>query len=66
MKVVMATLVLSMKTHSLSPEFVKNIKILKNHIVVAFSSGRNLLYMRTLVKDIFDKYYKLYKLKMVQ
>ena len=46
---------LSMKTHSLSPEFVKNIKILKKSVKVAFSSGRNLLYMRTLVKDIFDK-----------
>lgn len=45
----------TMKTHSLSPKFVQNIVELKKHITVAFSSGRNLLYLRTLVKDFFDR-----------
>lgn len=45
---------LSMKTHKLSDEFIKNIFELKKHVRIAFSSGRNLLYLRTLVKDFFD------------
>src|SRR5271157_4098831 len=44
-----------MKTHKLSQDFVDNVIELKKHVRVDFSSGRNLLYLRSLVKDFFDK-----------
>jgi hydroxymethylpyrimidine pyrophosphatase-like HAD family hydrolase len=43
-----------MRTHKLSKEFVDNIIELKKHVRIAFSSGRNLLYLKNLVKDFFD------------
>ncbi|MDE1810717.1 MAG: HAD family phosphatase [Candidatus Micrarchaeota archaeon] len=44
-----------METHKLSPEFVSNLIKLKKYVKISFSSGRNLLYLRTLTKDIYDK-----------
>ncbi|MDE1761799.1 MAG: HAD family phosphatase [Candidatus Micrarchaeota archaeon] len=44
----------SMKTHKLSPKFVDDVVELKKHVRVAFSSGRNLLYLRSLVNHFFD------------
>jgi len=44
-----------MKTHKLSDNFIKNIIELKKYVRVAFSSGRNFLYLRSLVKDFFDE-----------
>ncbi len=44
-----------MKTHKLSGEFIENVTRLKKHMRVAFSSGRNLLYLRSLVTNFFDK-----------
>lgn len=43
-----------MKTYELQREFVDSVIELKKHIRVAFSSGRNLLYLKNLVKDFFD------------
>lgn len=47
--------VFHMETHKLSERFVKNIMELKRYIQISFSSGRNLLYLRSLTKDIYDK-----------
>lgn len=44
----------SMKTHKLTPQFINNVIELKKHVRVAFSSGRNLLYLRSLVNHFFD------------
>lgn len=44
-----------MKTHKLSAGFVDNVIKLKGYVRVAFSSGRNLLYLRGLVADFFDR-----------
>jgi hydroxymethylpyrimidine pyrophosphatase-like HAD family hydrolase len=46
---------LIVKTKGLSRAFVKDVTALKRHVRVAFSSGRSLLYLRSLVKDFFDK-----------
>lgn len=46
---------LYMKSHQLSPEFIENLKKLKNYVKLNFSSGRNILYLRSLVNEIFDK-----------
>ncbi|MDE1868620.1 MAG: HAD family phosphatase [Candidatus Micrarchaeota archaeon] len=47
--------VFHMETHKLSEKFVKNITELKRHVKISFSSGRNLLYLRSLTKDVYDK-----------
>lgn len=44
-----------MKSKQLSPGFIKNLKELKKYIKLNFSSGRNILYLRSLVNEIFDK-----------
>lgn len=44
----------AMKTHKLTQNFIDNVIELKKHVRVAFSSGRNLLYLRTLVNHFFD------------
>lgn len=44
----------AMKTHKLTSQFKENIIKMKKYTRVAFSSGRNLLYLRSLVKDFFD------------
>ena len=44
-----------MKSKQLSPEFIKNLKELKKYVKLNFSSGRNILYLRSLVNEIFDK-----------
>jgi len=43
-----------MHTFKPSDKFVNNIIELKRHVRIAFSSGRNLLYLKNLVKDFFD------------
>ncbi|MDE1855322.1 MAG: HAD family phosphatase [Candidatus Micrarchaeota archaeon] len=44
-----------MRTHKLSKNFVENVRKLKKYVRVDFSSGRSLLYLRSLVKDFFDR-----------
>ncbi len=44
-----------MKTHKLSQDFIDSVTRLKAHVRIAFSSGRNLLYLKNLVKDFFDE-----------
>jgi len=44
-----------MKSKQLSPRFIKNLKELKKYIKLNFSSGRNILYLKSLVNEIFDK-----------
>lgn len=44
-----------MKSKQLSPGFIKNLKELKKYVKLNFSSGRNILYLRSLVNEIFDK-----------
>ena len=46
---------LYMKSKQLSPEFIENLKELKKHIKLNFSSGRNILYLRSLVNEVFDE-----------
>ena len=46
---------LYMKSKQLSQEFIENLKELKNYIKLNFSSGRNILYLKSLVNEIFDK-----------
>ena len=43
-----------MKSKQLSSEFIKNLKELKKYVKLNFSSGRNILYLRSLVNEIFD------------
>jgi hydroxymethylpyrimidine pyrophosphatase-like HAD family hydrolase len=46
---------LYMKSKQLSPGFIKNLKELKKYLRLCFSSGRNILYLRSLVNEIFDQ-----------
>jgi len=46
---------LYMKSKQLSPEFIENLKKLKEYVRLNFSSGRNILYLKSLVNEIFDK-----------
>jgi len=45
---------LYMKSKQLSRTFIENLKELKKYVRLNFSSGRNLLYLRSLVNEIFD------------
>ena len=45
---------LYMKSKQLSPKFIENLKILKKYVYLNFSSGRNILYLKSLVNEIFD------------
>lgn len=45
---------LFMKSKQLSRTFIENLKELKKYVRLNFSSGRNLLYLRSLVNEIFD------------
>ena len=45
---------LYMKSHQLLPEFVEKLKKLKQYLRIGFSSGRNILYLKSLVNQIFD------------
>lgn len=45
---------LYMKSKQLSSKFIKNLKELKKYIYLNFSSGRNILYLKSLVNEIFD------------
>ncbi len=46
---------LYMKSKQLSPKFVENLKELKQYLKINFSSGRNILYLKSLVNEIFDQ-----------
>ncbi|MBI2642279.1 MAG: HAD family phosphatase [Candidatus Wildermuthbacteria bacterium] len=46
---------LFMKSKQLSRQFIENVKELKRYLKVNFSSGRNILYLKSLVNEIFDK-----------
>ena len=46
---------LHMKSKQLSRQFVENLKELKKHLKLNFSSGRNILYLKSLVNEIFDE-----------
>ena len=46
---------LYMKSKQLSRKFIENLKQLKRYIKLNFSSGRNILYLRSLVNEIFDE-----------
>jgi len=45
---------LYMKSKQLSDKFIKNLKQLKKYIYLNFSSGRNILYLKSLTNEIFD------------
>jgi HAD superfamily hydrolase (TIGR01484 family) len=45
---------LLMKSKQLSRQFIENLKELKQYLKLNFSSGRNILYLRSLVNEIFD------------
>ena len=45
---------LFMKSKQLSRGFVENLKRLKKYLKIGFSSGRNILYLKSLVNEIFD------------
>ncbi len=45
---------LYMKSHQLLPPFVEKLKELKKYLKIGFSSGRNILYLKSLVNRIFD------------
>ena len=45
---------LYMKSKQLSKEFIENLKKLKNYVRLNFSSGRNILYLKSLTNEIFD------------
>lgn len=45
---------LYMKSHQLSRQFIDNLKKLKKYVRLSFSSGRNILYLKSLVNEIFD------------
>ena len=44
-----------MKSKQLSAKFIANLKTLKKYVRLNFSSGRNILYLRSLVNEIFDR-----------
>ncbi|MAF20188.1 MAG: hypothetical protein CMI55_00735 [Parcubacteria group bacterium] len=46
---------LYMESKKLSDKFIENLKALEKHIRLNFSSGRNILYLKSLVNQIFDK-----------
>ena len=46
---------LYMKSKQLSRKFIENLKELKKYLKLNFSSGRNILYLRSLVNEIFDR-----------
>lgn len=46
---------LYMKSKQLSEQFIENLKELKKYLKLNFSSGRNILYLKSLVNEIFDK-----------
>jgi len=46
---------LYMKSKQLSQQFIENLKELKKYLKLNFSSGRNILYLKSLVNEIFDK-----------
>jgi len=46
---------LYMKSKQLSRQFLENLKELKKYLKINFSSGRNLLYLKSLVNEIFDQ-----------
>jgi len=46
---------LYMESKKLSPEFMKNLQKLAKYVRLNFSSGRNILYLKTLVNEIFDE-----------
>lgn len=45
---------LYMKSKQLSRKFIENLKELKKYVKLNFSSGRNILYLKSLVNEIFD------------
>jgi len=45
---------LYMKSKQLSAKFLNNLKKLKQYIKINFSSGRNIIYLKSLVNEIFD------------
>jgi len=45
---------LFVKSQKLSREFIENIKKLKRYLKINFSSGRNILYLKSLINEIFD------------
>ncbi len=46
---------LYMESKKLSDEFIDNLKELEKHVRLNFSSGRNILYLKTLTNQIFDE-----------
>ncbi|MFC1756729.1 HAD family hydrolase [Patescibacteria group bacterium] len=44
-----------MDSKPLSKEFMENLNKLEKHVRLNFSSGRNILYLKSLVNEIFDK-----------
>jgi len=46
---------LHMKSKQLSPEFIENLRELKKYVKLNFSSGRNILYLKSLVNEVFDQ-----------
>ncbi len=46
---------LYMESKKLSDEFIENLKKLEKYVRLNFSSGRNILYLKTLTNQIFDK-----------
>lgn len=46
---------LYMKSKQLSAGFIENLKKLKKYVKLNFSSGRNILYLKSLVNEIFDQ-----------
>lgn len=45
---------LFIKSKQLSREFIEDLKKLKKHLKIGFSSGRNILYLKSLTNEIFD------------
>ncbi|MBU1137142.1 HAD hydrolase family protein [Patescibacteria group bacterium] len=46
---------LYMKSHQLAAGFITNLKKLKKYLKIGFSSGRNILYLKSLANEIFDQ-----------
>lgn len=46
---------LYMKSKQLSGRFIENLKELKKYLKLNFSSGRNILYLKSLVNEVFDE-----------
>ncbi len=46
---------LYMESKKLLPEFIEKLQKLEKHVRLNFSSGRNILYLKTLVNKIFDE-----------